>query len=58
MLRNYQELTNYIDILEMPLDNNQTESLMRDLVMGKKSYLLSRTLAMLCVEAHKLNAKG
>ena len=44
MLRNYQELTNYIDILEMPLDNNQTESLMRDLVMGKKSYLFCRDM--------------
>ena len=44
MLRNYQELTNYIDIPEMPLDNNQTESLMRDLVMGKKSYLFCRDM--------------
>ena len=27
LLRHYQELTNYIDIPEMPLDNNQTMSL-------------------------------
>ena len=44
MLRNYNELTNYIDIPDMPLDNNQTESLMRDMVMGKKSYLFCRDL--------------
>ena len=39
MLRNYAaELTNYIDIPDMPLDNNDTERLIRDMVMGKKSY--------------------
>lgn len=39
MLRNYTaELTNYIDIPDMPLDNNDTERLIRDMVMGKKSY--------------------
>ena len=36
MLRNYTELTNYIDIPDMPLDNNDTERLIRDMVMGKK----------------------
>lgn len=44
MLRNYRELTNYIDIPDMPLDNNDTERLIRDMVMGKKSYLFCRDL--------------
>ncbi len=44
MLRNYTELTNYIDIPDMPLDNNDTERLIRDMVMGKKSYLFCRDL--------------
>ena len=44
MLRNYTELTNYIDIPGMPLDNNDTERLMRDMVMGKKAYLFCRDL--------------
>ena len=44
LLRNYAELTNYIDIPEMPLDNNDTERLIRDMVMGKKSYLFCRDL--------------
>lgn len=43
-LRNYTELTNYIDIPDMPLDNNDTERLIRDMVMGKKAYLLCRDL--------------
>lgn len=36
----YDKLTNYIDILDMPLDNNDTERLIRDMVMGKKAYIL------------------
>ena len=44
LLRNYDELTNYMDIPEMPLDNNDTERLIRDMVMGKKSYLFCRDL--------------
>lgn len=44
MLRNYTELTNYIDIPEMPIDNTDTERLIRDMVMGKKSYLFCRDL--------------
>ena len=44
LLRNYAELNNYIDIPEMPLDNNDTERLIRDMVMGKKSYLFCRDL--------------
>ena len=44
MLRNYTELTNYIDIPEMPIDNTDTERLIRDMVMCKKSYLFCRDL--------------
>lgn len=45
MLCNYTaELTNYIDIPDMPLDNNDTERLIRDMVMGKKSYLFFQDL--------------
>ena len=36
----YDKLTNYIDIPDMPLDNNDTECLIRDMVMGKKAYIL------------------
>ena len=36
----YDKLTNYIDIPDMPLDNNDTERLIRDMVMGKKAYIL------------------
>ena len=36
----YDKLTNYIYILDMPLDNNDTERLIRDMVMGKKAYIL------------------
>ena len=36
----YDKLINYIDILDMPLDNNDTERLIRDMVMGKKAYIL------------------
>ena len=35
----YDKLTNYIDILDMPLDNNDSERLIRDMVMGKKAYI-------------------
>lgn len=44
MLRNYTELTNYIDIPEMPIGNTDTERLICDMVMGKKSYLFYRVL--------------
>ena len=40
----YDKLTNYIDIPDMPLDNNDTERLIRDMVMGKKAYLFCRDL--------------
>ena len=40
----YDKLTNYIDIPDMPLDNNDTECLIRDMVMGKKAYLFCRDL--------------
>ena len=36
----YDKLINYIDIPDMPLDNNDTERLIRDMVMGKKAYIL------------------
>lgn len=35
----YDKTTNYIDIPDMPLDNNDTERLIRDMVMGKKAYI-------------------
>ncbi len=44
LLRNYDELTRYLDIPEMPIDNNDTERLIRDMVMGKKAYLFCRDL--------------
>ncbi|WP_295367231.1 transposase [uncultured Prevotella sp.] len=34
----------YLDIPEMPIDNTDTERLIRDMVMGKKSYLFCRDL--------------
>ena len=40
----YDKLTNYIDIPDIPLDNNDTERLIRDMVMGKKAYLFCRDL--------------
>lgn len=43
LLRHYDELTNYLDIAEMPVDNNDTERHIRDMVMGKKSYMYCRT---------------
>ena len=33
----YDKLTDYIDIPDMPLDNSDTERLIRDMVMGKKA---------------------
>ncbi|MED9906646.1 MAG: transposase [Prevotella sp.] len=39
LLRNYDELTHY-----MSIDNTDTERLIRDMVMGKKSYLFCRDL--------------
>lgn len=44
LLRNYNELTHYLSIPEMPIDNTDTERLIRDMVMGKKSYLFCRDL--------------
>ena len=32
----YDKLSNYIDIPDMPLDNNDTERLIRDMVMGRR----------------------
>ena len=40
LLRHYDELTAYLDIADMPLDN--TERSIRDMVMGKKAYLYCR----------------
>ena len=42
LLRHYDELTAYLDIADMPLDNTDTERSIRDLVMGKKAYLYCR----------------
>ena len=39
IIRHYDELTAYLDIPEMPLDNNDTERQIRSMVMGKKAYL-------------------
>ena len=33
-----------LDIQDMPLDSNDTERLIRDMVMGKKAYLFCRDL--------------
>lgn len=44
LLRNYDEWTHYLSIPEMPIDNTDTERLIRDMVMGKKSYLFCRDL--------------
>lgn len=43
LLRHYNELTAYMDIAEMPVDNNDTEREIRSMVMGKQSYLFCRT---------------
>ena len=42
LLRHYGELTAYLDIAGMPVDNNDTEREIRSMVMGKKSYLFCR----------------
>ena len=42
VIRHYEELTAYLDIPEMPLDNNDTEREIRAMVMGKKAYLWGR----------------
>ncbi len=39
ILRHFDELTAYINIPEMPLDNNDTERCIREMVMGKQAYL-------------------
>ena len=39
VIRHYEELAAYLDIPEMPLDNNDTEREIRAMVMGKKAYL-------------------
>ena len=43
LLRHYDELTNYIYIADMPIDNNDTEREIRNMVMGKKAYLFCKT---------------
>lgn len=43
LLNHYDELTAYLDIADMPIDNNGTESALRALVMGRKSYLFCQT---------------
>ena len=43
VIRHYVELTAYLDIPEMPLDNNDTEREIRAMVMGKKAYLFFQT---------------
>ena len=42
LLRHYDELTAYLDIADMPLDNTDTERSIRDMVMGKQAYLYCR----------------
>ena len=44
LIRNYDELTHYLDISEIPIDNTDTEGMIRDMVMGKKAYLFCRDL--------------
>lgn len=39
LLNHYEELTAYLDIPEMPIDNNRTEYEIRSMVLGKKNYL-------------------
>ena len=43
VIRHYEELTAYLDIPEMHLDNNATEREIRAMVMGKKAYLFCQT---------------
>lgn len=39
LVRNYDSLTAYLNIADMPLSNNDTERAIREMVMGKKAYL-------------------
>jgi transposase len=39
LINHYDELTAYLSIAEMPVDNNDTERAIREMVMGKKNYL-------------------
>lgn len=43
LLRHYEELTAYLGIAGMPIDNNDTEREIRAMVMGRKAYLYCRT---------------
>lgn len=45
------EIGDYLDILVIPLNNNDTESLIRNMVKGRKFYSLR-------VEKHKDNFRG
>lgn len=42
-LRYYDEIIRYMDIPWMPIDNNDTERQIRQLVMGRKNYLFNQT---------------
>lgn len=44
------EIGDYLDILVIPLNNNDTESLIRNMVKGRKFYSL-------CVGKHKDNVR-
>lgn len=44
VIRHYDELTAYLDIAEMPLDNTDTERQIRAMVMGKQAYLFCQTM--------------
>ena len=44
------EIGDYLDLLVIPLDNNDTESLIRNMVKGRKFYSL-------CVGKHKDNVR-
>ena len=45
------EIGDYLDILVIPLNNNDTESLIRNMVKGRKFYSL-------CDETHKGKVRG
>ena len=36
LIRNYDEMTHYFDIPEMPIDNTDTERFIRDIVIGRR----------------------
>ena len=38
-LSHYESLTAYLNVAQMPIDNNQVEAAIRQPVMGKKNYL-------------------